>query len=66
MQVTVDTKFKCMLGNKKKVLKIEVMPEVSEPTFRKDGDNTIVFAIPPSRGIIEPATNSRQQIRSAS
>ena len=66
LQVTVDTRFKCMVGNKKKVLKIEVMSEISDPTFRKDGDNVIVYAIPPTVGIIQPDSNAQQQIRSVS
>ena len=55
-----------MVGNKKKVLKIEVMSEISDPTFRKDGDNVIVYAIPPTVGIIQPDSNAQQQIRSVS
>ncbi|XP_043255294.1 unconventional myosin ID [Colletes gigas] len=65
LQVTVDVKFKCMLGNKSKVLRVEVHPEVNEPTFKKDGDN-IIFAIPPSIGIIDGCANTRIQIRTAS
>ncbi|XP_043283324.1 unconventional myosin ID isoform X2 [Venturia canescens] len=65
LQVTVDTKFKCMIGNKKKTLKVEVSPDVTEPTFRQ-ADSSIIFAIPPSVGIINPDVNSRQQIRTAS
>lgn len=59
LHVTVDVKFKCMLGNKSKLLHIEVMPDVIEPTFKKDG-NQIVYAIPPSVGIIDCGTNIRQ------
>jgi len=65
LHVTVDIKFKCMLGNKSKLLRIEVMPDVNEPTFRKDG-NQIIYAIPPSVSIIDGGTNTRQQIRTAS
>ncbi|XP_024946360.1 myosin-IA isoform X2 [Cephus cinctus] len=63
--VTVDTKFKCMLGNKSKVLRIEVIPEVIEPTFKKDSGN-IIYAIPPSAGIIDVGANTRLQIKTAS
>lgn len=59
LHVTVDVKFKCMLGNKSKLLHIEVMPDVIEPTFKKDG-NQIIYAIPPSAGIIEGSINTRQ------
>ncbi|XP_043792352.1 unconventional myosin ID [Apis laboriosa] len=52
LQVTVDVKLKCMLGNKSKILRVEVNPEVYEPTFKKDGEN-IIYAIPPSIGIID-------------
>lgn len=62
LQVTVDVQFKCMLGNKSKVLRVEVQPEVHEPTFKKDGDN-IIYAIPPSIGIIDGGANTRLQIR---
>ncbi|XP_076657255.1 unconventional myosin ID [Halictus rubicundus] len=58
LHVTVDTRFKCMLGNKSKILRVEVLPEVHEPTFKKDGDN-IVYAIPPSIGIIDGGANTR-------
>lgn len=58
MQVTVDAKFKCMLGNKRKILQIEVVPEVSEPTFKKNGEN-ILYAIPPSVEIINNGANNR-------
>ena len=55
-----------MLGNKSKVLRVEVMPEVVEPTFTKSGEN-IVFAIPPSIGIIDVgANNDRIRIKTAS
>jgi len=59
LHVTVNVKFKCMLGNKSRFLYIEVMPDVIEPTFKKDG-NQIVYAIPPSVGIIDGGTNTRQ------
>lgn len=59
LHVTVDVKFKCMLGNKSRLLYIEVMPDVIEPTFKKDG-NQIVYAIPPTVGIIDGNTNTRQ------
>lgn len=52
-----------MLGNKSKVLRVEVMPDIVEPIFKRDGDQ-IIYAIPPSIGIIEP--NSRHEIRTAS
>ncbi|XP_012226345.1 unconventional myosin ID [Linepithema humile] len=65
LHVTVDVKFKCMLGNKSRLLRIEVMPDVSEPTFKKDG-NQIIYAIPPSVSIIDGSVNTRQQIRTAS
>lgn len=65
LQVTVDVKFKCMLGNKSKVLRIEVMPDVNEPTFKKDGDH-IIYAIPPTVGIIDGGANTRLEIRKAS
>ncbi|OAD54424.1 Myosin-IA [Eufriesea mexicana] len=58
LQVTVDVKFKCMLGNKSKILRVEVHPEVHEPMFKKDGDN-IIYVIPPSVGIIDGSTNTR-------
>lgn len=51
-----------MLGNKSRVLRVEVHPEVTEPTFKKDGDN-IVYAIPASIGIIDGNTNARFQTR---
>lgn len=61
LQVTVDTRFKCMLGNKSKVLRIEVVSDVLEPTFRKDGDN-ILYALPPSLNIIDSdASNGRMK-----
>lgn len=65
LQVTVDVKFKCMLGNKGKVLKVEVMPDVIEATFKREGDQ-IIYAIPPSIGIIDASVNARQEIRTAS
>ncbi|KAK2588539.1 hypothetical protein KPH14_006318 [Odynerus spinipes] len=65
LQVTVDVKFKCMLGNKSKVLRVEVMPDVIEPMFKREGDH-IIYAIPPSIGIIEASANTRQEIRTAS
>ncbi|KMQ97753.1 myosin-ia-like isoform x1 protein [Lasius niger] len=65
LHVTVDIKFKCMLGNKSRLLRIEVMPDVNEPTFRKDG-NQIIYAIPPTVSIIDGGNNTRQQIRTAS
>ncbi|NP_001166048.1 myosin 1A isoform X1 [Nasonia vitripennis] len=65
LQVTVDVKFKCMLGNKRKILRIEVMPEVTEPTFKKDGDN-IIYAIPPSIGIIDNSANNGLKIKTTS
>ncbi|XP_071562169.1 unconventional myosin ID [Temnothorax nylanderi] len=52
LHVTVDVKFKCMLGNKSRLLHIEVMPDLIEPTFKKDG-NQIIYAIPPSVSIID-------------
>ncbi|XP_033193175.1 unconventional myosin ID [Bombus vosnesenskii] len=58
LQITVDVKFKCMLGNKSKVLRVEVHPEVHEPTFKKDGEN-IIYVIPPSVGIIDGSANTR-------
>ncbi|CAK9813224.1 Unconventional myosin ID [Anthophora quadrimaculata] len=64
LHVTVDVKFKCMLGNKSKILRVEVHPEVNEPTFKKDGDN-IIFAIPPSVGIIDGGANTRFHPRTA-
>ncbi|CAK9808983.1 Unconventional myosin ID [Anthophora plagiata] len=64
LQVTVDVKFKCMLGNKSKILRVEVHPEVHEPMFKKDGDN-IIFAIPPSVGIIDGGANTRFHSRTA-
>jgi len=54
-----------MLGNKSRLLRIAVMPDVIEPTFRKDG-NQIIYAIPPSVGIIDGDANARQQIRTVS
>lgn len=65
LHVTVDTRFKCMLGNKSRVLRIEVMPDVIEPTFGKDGDH-IIYVIPPSVGIIDNGTSPRLEIRTAS
>lgn len=65
LHVTVDVRFKCMLGNKSKVLRVEVMPDVMEPTFKKDGDN-IIYAIPPSVAIIDNGTSTRLDIRTAS
>ena len=64
LQVTVDAKFKCMLGNKRKVLKIEVMPEITEPVFRKEGD-FIMYTVPPSIGIIDESANNRTRIKTA-
>ncbi|XP_014215597.1 myosin-IA [Copidosoma floridanum] len=63
--VTVDVKFKCMLGNKRKFLQIEVMPDVLEPTFKKVGEN-IVYAIPPSVDIIQNSANNRMKIKTES
>ena len=54
-----------MLGNKRKLLRIEVMPEVTEPTFKKDGEN-IIYAIPPTIGIIDDSANNRLKIKTAS
>lgn len=54
----MDVKLKCMLGNKSKVLRLEVNPEVYEPTFKKDGEN-IIYAIPPSIGIIDGSVATR-------
>ncbi|XP_011341843.2 myosin-IA [Ooceraea biroi] len=65
LHVTVNVQFKCMLGNKSRLLRIAVMPDVLEPTFRKDG-NQIIYAIPSSVGIIDGDANARQQIRTAS
>ncbi|XP_066585268.1 unconventional myosin ID [Prorops nasuta] len=65
LQVTVNVQFKCMLGNKSKVLQIEVMPGITEPLFKKDGDN-VIYAIPPSVGIIEEAAGPRLEMRTAS
>ncbi|KAL7293199.1 hypothetical protein TKK_0013344 [Trichogramma kaykai] len=62
LQVTVDVKFKCMLGNKRKILRIEVVPEMTEPGFKKDGDN-IIYAIPPSVGIIDDTSNNKTRIK---
>lgn len=53
-----------MLGNKSKILRVEVHPEVHEPMFKKDGDN-IIYVIPPSVGIIEGSTNTRFHSRTA-
>ena len=53
-----------MLGNKSKVLRVEVQPEVQEPTFKKDGE-IIIYAIPPSIGIIDGSANTRLQSRTA-
>lgn len=58
LQVTVDVKFKCMLGNKSRVLRVEVHPEVHEPMFKRDGDN-VIYAIPPSESIIDGGANTR-------
>ncbi|KOC66671.1 Myosin-IA [Habropoda laboriosa] len=44
--------------NKSKILRVEVHPEVIEPTFKKEGDN-IIFAIPPSVSIIDGGANTR-------
>ncbi|XP_012257190.2 unconventional myosin ID [Athalia rosae] len=63
--VTVDSAFKCTLGNKSKVLKVQVLPELLEATFRKDGNN-IIFGIPPSVGIIDDGNNTRLDIKTAS
>lgn len=69
LHVTVGIKFKCMLGNKSRMLRIEASPDVIEPTFKKDGDH-IIYAIPPSAGIIDNTTfdgaRTRLEIRSAS
>lgn len=35
------------------------MPDVIEPTFKKDGSQ-IIYAIPPTVGIIDRGTNIRQ------
>ncbi|KAK0174543.1 hypothetical protein PV327_010303 [Microctonus hyperodae] len=56
LQVTVDTRIKCMVSNKSKILQIQVKPEVYSPTFFKDGDQ-IIFAISPSTDIIETSNN---------
>jgi myosin-1 len=64
LQVTVDAKFKCMLGNKRKILQIEVVPEVTEPIFKKDGDN-ILYALPPTVEIIDDSAN-RLKIKTGS
>lgn len=54
-----------MLGNKSKVLSVEVMPEMVEPTFTKSGDNNIIYAVPPSIGIIEVGADDRMRIKTA-
>ncbi|XP_074106186.1 unconventional myosin ID [Cotesia typhae] len=56
LQVTVDSKFKCMVGNKSKLLRVEVRPETSMPSFIKEGDQ-IVFLVPPSADIVDNGVN---------
>lgn len=63
--VTVAKSFKCMLGNKSKVLKVQVLPELVEPTFKKDG-NDIIYGIPASIEIIDRQNNTRLDIKTAS
>lgn len=69
LRVTVSTTFKCMLGNKSKVLQMEVTPDVFDATFKKSGDK-IMYQIPPCLGIFEadaaPTVTEKSQMRMAS
>ncbi|XP_011312006.1 myosin-IA [Fopius arisanus] len=62
LMVTVDTRFKCMIGNKSRVLRVEVRPDVSVPSFIREGDQ-IVHVVPPSVNIIDAGVNGRQHLR---
>ncbi|XP_046427000.1 unconventional myosin ID isoform X1 [Neodiprion fabricii] len=64
LPVTVASSFNCKLGNKSKVVKVNVQPELLEPTFKKDGSN-IIYGIPPSPAI-NNGNDTRLDIKHAS
>lgn len=47
-----------MLGNKRKVLRIEMDSDVMEPTFTKEKD-CILYIVPTSIGVIDNSANNR-------
>lgn len=48
LPVNVSNKFNCMLGKKSRMLRVEINPQTSTASFRKDDNNGIVYIIPPS------------------
>lgn len=48
LPVNVSNKFNCMLGKKSRMLRVEVNPQTSTASFRKDDNNGIVYIIPPN------------------
>lgn len=51
LPVNVSTKFNCMLGRKSRLLRVEVNPQTTSASFRKDTNNGIVYIIPPNVAI---------------
>lgn len=47
LPVNVSNKFNCMLGKKSLMLRVEINPQTSTASFRKD-NNGIVYIIPPN------------------
>ncbi|XP_050524575.1 unconventional myosin ID [Daktulosphaira vitifoliae] len=48
LPVNVSNKFNCMLGKKSRMLRVEVSPQTSSASFRKDTNDGIVYIIPPN------------------
>lgn len=48
LPVNVSNKFNCMLGKKSRMLRVEVNPQSSTASFRKDDNDGIVYIIPPN------------------
>ncbi|XP_014242236.1 myosin-IA [Cimex lectularius] len=49
LRVNVAVKFHCMLGNKSRPLRVEVMQDASLASFKKDtANNGIVYVLPPN------------------
>ncbi|XP_027837716.2 unconventional myosin ID isoform X1 [Aphis gossypii] len=48
LPVNVSNKFNCMLGKKSRMLRVEVNPQTSTASFRKDDNGGIVYIIPPN------------------
>ncbi|XP_050420077.1 unconventional myosin ID isoform X2 [Adelges cooleyi] len=51
LPVNVSNKFNCMLGQKTRLLRVEVNPQTSSASFRKDANDGIVYIIPPNVAI---------------